>query len=361
MFVGIRRSGDLSYCVKRGASVSRAYIPNSIQHIKSPFNKYHTSHICGGIKLDNRRPQREELIKISRELEFILLLPMDIYDFFLLRFDGFKVRQTKNDFNELDEVALLIQDVRQIIYKKENVNKYAAEVALSALSQYCKDIDLLFLKKAREDALFNDLRKSLTIPDDKILSDIHWPSYLASNKVPSDEMKELTFWKEPSPNETPSSSSVRVKKHLEVLPKEDINTKYTDITYTLPQKEEQGEPIPTVPLKKNFLHDMYLILSSMLKEHRFDKEKTSEDLGMTLPQMSKLIQILDVYGYDIKMLPKTFTNGILSLDEKEKEKFDKRNKNKRDRKKHIRVLIEEAKGSDKQQIHEELSTNSMKE
>jgi len=110
----------------------------------------------------------EKKQEISVELALLLHLPEDLFDLFLTRFSEFKFLQTQSNFNALDDIALLIQDIREIVFQNQNIDKYKVEVALSALSQYCTDIDLLFLKNARDDTLFQSLRDSVVLEKEKL-------------------------------------------------------------------------------------------------------------------------------------------------------------------------------------------------
>jgi len=75
----------------------------------------------------------------------------------------------KNISQDYCEVHIIHKkkDIREIIFKNQNINKYEVEVALSALSQYCTDIDLLFLKNARDDTLFQSLRDSVVLEKER--------------------------------------------------------------------------------------------------------------------------------------------------------------------------------------------------
>jgi len=354
MFLGInsyfRRCGDTSYPAKRGEILTRVYIPNPKRSYLLPFivsNQYHTSHTCS-IILD-RQSAREDL-KISRELQFILQLPVELYDLFLIRFDWFKVRQTENDFNELDEVSQLIQDVREIVYKNEDVNKIAAEVALATLSQYCKDIDLLFLKKARENILFEDLRKTLSNTDQwahcdkdnserKVLTfweifdkipklEIKLPSTIKEEKLPStiqEEKLPITIKEEKLPNSIQDEESPHTRNELE--------------QDSLPQKEKKEEehlPHSQIPMKL-FLHKQLLALLAILNYYKNNEVKASRALGLTPPQMSNLIKMI-CDGIEEGYLKPRYKHALITYDKGEKKRIDKRNKMKKERKVLLRLL-----------------------
>jgi len=270
--------------------------------------------------------------------------------FFLIRFDWFKVRQTENDFNELDEVSQLIQDVREIVYKSEDVNTIAAEVALATLSQYCKDIDLLFIKKARENILFEELRKTLSSTDHKIQT-IQWTQFDEDNP----ERKVLTFWdtinkipkmevqeeKLPTPIQEEKSLISRNEESPISSNEESPNTRMeesllTKFIHELPQlyKDEDLSQIPM----KFFLHKQLLSILALLNNNQNDEEKASRALGLTPSQMSYLIQMLSDEFFKRRHIPHTYKNSLVIQTKEEKKRMDKRNKMKRERKMSIRFL-----------------------
>jgi len=224
-------------------------------------------------------------------------------------------------------------------------------------SQYCKDIDLLFIKKARENILFEDLRKTLSNTDQKI----QWTQFDEDNP----ERKVLTFWdtinkipkmeiqeeklptpiqleKLPTPIQHEKPLIPRIEESSISRREESPNTSNEEITKflndPLPQLDED-EDLSRIPMKF-FLHKQLLSLLVLLNNNQNDEEKASRFLGLTSYQMSYLIQMLSDEFFHRRKIPRAYKNNLLPFTKEEKKRMDKRNKMKKERKMSFRILDE---------------------
>eukprot|EP01123_Difflugia_compressa_P006419 TRINITY_DN18627_c0_g1_i1.p1 TRINITY_DN18627_c0_g1~~TRINITY_DN18627_c0_g1_i1.p1 ORF type:complete len:361 (-),score=63.83 TRINITY_DN18627_c0_g1_i1:46-1128(-) len=277
--------------------------------IKSPIVQQYSSYSNSLISERSPIPRATEKNILVHELNQILKLPKDIYDIFINRFNLFKRKQISGfgELDELDEIASLIEDLRQSLCVHQNIDQYDLEMALSSLSQYCLDIDLNFLKKSREDILAQMIKQEQA----QVINTM--PKFL--DELPTTKHKNYKpqFYYE----QTSSSklvTTIKTIKETQLKPSHNISE---DTTVT-ESEEEQQQPLqqishPPASRMKNFLKQQFDIITSSLKQNNFRHDKASKKLGMTPRQFSSLLSTLSKCGFPLRNFSNAEDSGFLFI------------------------------------------------